>query len=82
MPHVIVKLWPGQSEARKAALSEAILRDVTTILGTGEASVSIGFEEVPAGAWTDTVFRPDILGKWETLTKTPGYGERPARAGR
>lgn len=79
MPHVIVKLWPGQSEASKADLSGAILREVTAFLGTSEASVSIGFEEVPAGAWTEKVFRPDILGKWETLTKTPGYGERPLR---
>ena len=77
MPHVIVKLWPGQSEVRKAELSDAILREVTVILGTSDASVSIGFEEIPAGAWDSAVFRPDILGKWDTLTKEPGYGRRP-----
>ena len=28
MPHVIVKLWPGKSEAQKARLAEKITRDV------------------------------------------------------
>ena len=82
MPHVIVKLWPGKTEAQKASLSEAILRDVTRILGYGDDSVSIGFEEVPAGEWTDRVFDPDILGKWDTLTKEPGYGPKPRQPGR
>ena len=80
MPHVIVKLWPGQTEAQKQDLSDAILRDVTRILGYGDVSVSIGFEEVPAGEWTGRVFDPDILGKWDTLTKKPGYGPKPETA--
>jgi phenylpyruvate tautomerase PptA (4-oxalocrotonate tautomerase family) len=46
VPHVIVKLWPGKSEAQKRGLSDAIVRGVTDILNYGEESVSVGFEEV------------------------------------
>ena len=80
MPHVIVKLWPGKSEDQKARLAEAILRDVTGILNYGDDSVSIGFEEVSAGDWTEKVYKPDILDKWDTLEKEPGYGPRPGKS--
>ena len=46
MPHVIVKLWPGRSEAQKRRLAEAITKDVTTILNYGDESVSVAMEEV------------------------------------
>jgi 4-oxalocrotonate tautomerase len=74
MPHVIVKLWPGKSDVQKRALSDAIVRDVTQFLGYGEESVSVGFEEVGPSDWSAQVYTPDIQGRWNTLTKTPGYG--------
>ena len=77
MPHVIVKLWPGKSDEQKRMLSDAIVRDVTTILNCGDESVSVGFEEVAPQSWTERVFEPDILGSWDNLTKEPGYGPRP-----
>jgi 4-oxalocrotonate tautomerase len=77
MPHIIVKLWPGQSEKQKARLTDAIVRDVTAILNQGEESVSVGFEEVNPQDWTEQVYEPEILNKWNTLTKEPGYGPRP-----
>jgi 4-oxalocrotonate tautomerase len=80
MPHVIVKLWPGKSDAQKRALSDAIVRDVTGILDYGEESVSIGFEEVDPGAWSAQVYAPDIQAKWRALTKQPGYGPGPKSA--
>ena len=46
MPHVIVKLWPGKSAEQKRRLSDAIVRDVTSILNYGDESVSVAFEEV------------------------------------
>lgn len=73
MPHVIVKLWPGKSEQQKERLAEAITREVMSILGYGEGSVSVGFEEVSADDWRDKVYRPDIVDKDETLYKKPGY---------
>jgi 4-oxalocrotonate tautomerase len=74
MPHVIVKLWPGKSDEHKGRLSEAIVRDVTSILGYGDDSISVAFEEVAANDWNAKVYEPDILGKWDRLTKQPGYG--------
>jgi 4-oxalocrotonate tautomerase len=75
MPHIVVKLWPGQSEAQKTRLAEAITKDVTSILHTGEASVSVGFEEVPPKDWKEKVFKRDIQAHWNQLYKKPGHGE-------
>jgi len=80
MPHVLVKLWPGKSDDLKAQLTEAIVRDVTTILGSSPQSISVGFEEVPSEEWTERVYEPDILDKWDALTKEPGYGPGPSRS--
>ncbi|MCF1505567.1 tautomerase family protein [Afifella sp. H1R] len=80
MPHVIVKLWPGKSDDQKRLLADAITRDVTGILGYGDDAVSVGFEEVASADWTEQVFKPDILGKWDQLAKEPGYGPRPGQA--
>jgi len=77
MPHVIVKLWPGKSDEQKAQLTEAIVRDVTNILHYGDESVSVALEEVAPDKWNEQVFKTDIFGKWDMLTKEPGYGERP-----
>ena len=79
MPHVIVKLWPGKSDEQKRSLSNAILEKVTSTLNCGEESVSVAFEEISPGEWTAQVYEPDILGKWATLTKEPGYGPGPNR---
>lgn len=73
MPHVIVKLWPGKSEAQKRRLAEAITRDVTTILNYGDESVSVAMEEVTADEWRDKVYGPDILHGTAALYKKPGY---------
>ncbi len=76
MPHVIVKLWPGKTEDQKRRLSDAIVRSVTSILAYGDDSVSVGFEEVSSPDWNVGVVKPDILDKWDTLTKKPGYVTR------
>jgi 4-oxalocrotonate tautomerase len=73
MPHVIVKLWPGKSEAQKSRLAEGIARDVMDVLGYGEESVSVAMEEVEARDWAEKVYKPDILNKPEQLYKKPGY---------
>ena len=73
MPHVIVKLWPGKSEQKKARLAEAIVRDVMEILDYGEESVSVAMEEVSAADWAEKVYRPDIVADGKHLYKAPGY---------
>lgn len=73
MPHVIVKLWPGNSEQQKARLADAIARDVMDVLGFGEESVSVSMEEVEPQDWAEQVYKPDIVGKPTQLYKQPGY---------
>jgi 4-oxalocrotonate tautomerase len=73
MPHVIVKLRPGKSEAQKARLADAIAKNVMDVLDCGEESVSVAFEEVRSQDWAVQVYKPDIVGKPEQLYKKPGY---------
>jgi 4-oxalocrotonate tautomerase len=73
MPHVIVKLWPGQSEQRKRQLAQAITDDVMKVLRYGEEAVSVAFEEVAAKDWAEQVYQADIVRKADTLYKKPGY---------
>ncbi len=73
MPHVIVKLWPGRTEARKQELAEAVIKEVMQILDYGEASVSVSFEEIDPARWRDEVYLPDIVGHPNRLYKKPGY---------
>lgn len=73
MPHVIVKLWPGNTEQRKTRLAEEIAKDVMDILHYGEESVSIAIEEVKSRDRAEKVYKPDIKGNWEKLYKEPGY---------
>ncbi len=73
MPHVIVKLWPGQTEQQKQELAERITQDVKDVLQYGDESVSVAIEEIDAKDWAEEVYRPDILNKPEQLYKKPGY---------
>ncbi len=73
MPHVIVKLWPGKSEQQKRRLTEAITKDIATVLNYRDESVSVAIEEVTPVEWSEKVYRPDIVGKAATLYKKPGY---------
>ena len=73
MPHVIVKLWPGKSEAQKQRLADRIAEDVMDVLGYGEEAVSVAFEEVRSQDWAEKVFRTDIEHPSGKLYKKPGY---------
>jgi 4-oxalocrotonate tautomerase len=73
MPHAIVKLWPGKSEAQKRRLAERITRAVADVLGYGDESVSIAVEEVEPREWAEKVYKPDILNRPGKLYKEPGY---------
>lgn len=73
MPHVIVKLYAGKSEQQKARIAEEVTKAIMATTGNGEDAVSVGIEDVRPGDWTEAVYRPDILGKPDTLYKKPGY---------
>ena len=76
MPHVIVKLHSGKSERQKQALAQAVTEAVMSALNYGEESVSVGIEEVEPKDWTEKVYKPDIIGKPDTIYKKPGYDPR------
>lgn len=73
MPHVIIKLWPGESEKQKQMLADAIARDVMNVLGYGEESVSVAMEEIRSEDWREEVYKPDIIDASDKLYKKPGY---------
>jgi 4-oxalocrotonate tautomerase len=73
MPHVIVKMYPGRTEEQKSKLAQAITDAVTNIARCEEKSVSVAIEEIAPEDWVETVYRPDIIEKEETLVKRPGY---------
>jgi 4-oxalocrotonate tautomerase len=73
VPHIIVKLWPGPSEAQKDLLARAITRNVTDVLDLGEESVSVAIEEVDPRDWVEQVYEPDIRRRQHQLYKQPGY---------
>ena len=73
MPHVIVKLWPGKSEAQKIQLTGEIVKAAMQALGCGEDSVSVAFEEVTPQDWAEKVYQPEIINSPGKLYKKPGY---------
>lgn len=73
MPHVVVKLWPGESEKQKERLAMKITDSVMSVLEYGAESVSVAFEEVEAKDWASKVYRTDIIGNESNLYKKPGY---------
>lgn len=73
MPHVIVKLYPGRSEKLKTKLAEEITKAVMSALNSDEKAISVGVEDVKPEHWTETVYKPDILGKPGTIYKKPGH---------
>jgi 4-oxalocrotonate tautomerase len=73
MPHVIVKMYPGRTVEQKDKLAKAIADSVVKIAKCEDKTVSVAIEEIAAKDWAETVYRPDIMGKKETLVKKPGY---------
>jgi 4-oxalocrotonate tautomerase len=73
MPHVIVKMYPGRTDEQKSKLAQAIADSIVKIAKCEEKLVSVAIEEIAPGNWAETVYRPDIMEKEETLVKKPGY---------
>lgn len=74
MAHVIVKLWPGKSDTQRQRLADRIANDVMDVLGYGEESVSVGFEEISSGEWAEKVNKTDIENPRGKLYKKPLRG--------
>jgi len=76
MPHVIVKLYAGRTAQQKAKLAEEITKVVMTAVNVDEDAVSVAVEDIKPQDWTEKVYKPDILGRPETIYKKPGYDPR------
>jgi 4-oxalocrotonate tautomerase len=73
MPHIALKLAPGRSEPQKRELAARIVQVLIEVLHVPEEEISLTIEEVAPKDWTEQVYRPEILAKWDKLYKTPGY---------
>ena len=73
MPHVIIKMFPGRTEDQKQALCDRVVKDVMEIAECEEKTISVGIEEISREEWAESVYKPDILNRQETLYKQPGY---------
>lgn len=73
MPHVIVKMHSGRSEAQKQALAAEIAEAIKKTLGSSNDAISVSIEDIAPKDWTERVYRPDIAAKLEQLYKKPGY---------
>ncbi len=73
MPHVIVKLQTGRSEQQKAGIAAEVTKAIMSSAQCAESSVSVSIEDVDQSDWVEAVYKPDIIGKPDTLYKKPGY---------
>ena len=73
MPHVIVKMYPGRTAGQKNKLAQAIAESLVKIANCDDKTISVAIEEIAPEDWEETVYKPDIMGKENTLFKKPGY---------
>ena len=74
MPHVIIKMYSGRTEAQKKKLAEEVTKAVMASTGNGEESISVSVEDIAPSDWTDRVYKPDIENGPGKLYKRPGHG--------
>lgn len=73
MPHVIVKIGAGHTDAEKSAIAAALAAALVASAGCSVDAVSVAIEDVDQRDWIDAVYRPEIIKKSATLYKKPGY---------
>jgi len=74
MPHVVVKMWAGKSEAQKTALAAALVQALKNTVGSSDSSISVAILDVAPEDWMAQVYEPEIAPQLESLHKKPGYG--------
>jgi 4-oxalocrotonate tautomerase len=73
MPHVIIKMASGKSEAQKQQLAGEIVKDFIELFGYDEESLSVAIEDVEFADWKQKVYDTEIMQHPEKLYKKPGY---------
>lgn len=71
MPHILVKLYPGRSEQMKQDFSRKLVECTAEALKAPIGAISVSIEEVPPDRWEETVVKPEMLDKPETLYIKP-----------
>ncbi|MBQ2891011.1 MAG: tautomerase family protein [Clostridia bacterium] len=74
MPHIVVKWYKGRTEEEKKEFAQKILEEATRITGRGAEHFSVAIEDYEPSEWMETVYKPEIMDKEETLYIKPGYG--------
>lgn len=73
MPHVIIKLLSGRSDQQKTRIAEEVTKAIIATANCNEKAVSVSIQDIQPDAWTETVYKPDILNGPGKLFKKPGY---------
>lgn len=73
MPHINIKMYPGRSDDVKQKLTDAIVKDVLSVVQCDEKWISVVFEDIDSAEWPEKVYKPEILDKQDKLFKKPGY---------
>jgi len=73
MPHVIIKMYPGRTAEQKKRLVESITDSFIRVANVSDASLSVDIVEIAPEEWPDKVYRHDILDRYDSLYKKPGY---------
>lgn len=73
MPHVVVKMYPADSEEQKVKLAAEITKVIMSVTGKPEAAVSIRIDEVSEDQWMEEVYNKEIIPHVDDLYKKPGY---------
>ncbi|MEX4002101.1 4-oxalocrotonate tautomerase family protein [Paraburkholderia sp. EG285A] len=74
MPHIIVKMAEGRSDATKRELADRLTAAMMDVLALDASAISVAVEDVPTQQWMQHVYVPDIEGAGQRLVKRPGYG--------
>jgi 4-oxalocrotonate tautomerase len=73
MPHITIKMYPGETEEQKQKLAGLVARDIMEITGKPEMAISVDIIEVPEENWMEKVYDADIRPNLDRLYKKPGY---------
>lgn len=73
MPHVTIKLYPGQEESVKQKLAEEMKKLLIEQLHVNEGAVSVSIMEVKNEDWKQEVYDADISDAKKKLYIAPEY---------
>ena len=73
MPHVVVKMYKGRTDAQKQAMCDEITKALVNTVNCSESHITVAVEEYDKSEWGEKVFYPEIEANLDTLLKKPDY---------